>query len=69
MRFRDDEVGRRVRSLPPPPVRSYARKPVPSYPRSSSKREFVSRDELPPRSRVPLISVFLCKGLLIPVVN
>ncbi|PIA31041.1 hypothetical protein AQUCO_05300104v1 [Aquilegia coerulea] len=47
------DVPERVRPLPPP-VRSYARKPVPSYPRSSSKREFDRRDELPPRSRVPV---------------
>ncbi|KAF9624862.1 hypothetical protein IFM89_015416 [Coptis chinensis] len=44
-------VPERVRPMPPP-MRSYSRKPVPSYPRSSAKRDFVRRDEPPPRSRV-----------------
>ncbi|KAK4592613.1 hypothetical protein RGQ29_016943 [Quercus rubra] len=39
----------------PPPARSYERRaPVPSYPKSSLKREYGRRDELPPpRSRAP----------------
>ncbi|XP_010274520.1 PREDICTED: heterogeneous nuclear ribonucleoprotein R-like isoform X2 [Nelumbo nucifera] len=37
----------RVRPLPPPPRRA----PVPSYPKSSSKRDYGRREELPPRSR------------------
>ncbi|KAK9144746.1 hypothetical protein Sjap_004649 [Stephania japonica] len=47
-------VPERVRPLPPPPVRSYSKKPgtVPSYVKSSSKREYSRRDEIPSRSRV-----------------
>ncbi|KAM3733378.1 hypothetical protein ACB098_11G131100 [Castanea mollissima] len=39
----------------PPPARSYERRaPVPSYPKSSLKREYGRRDDLPPpRSRAP----------------
>ncbi|XP_043716123.1 nucleolin [Telopea speciosissima] len=41
----------RVRPLPPP-ARSYVRRaPVSSYPKSSSKRDYGRREELPPRSR------------------
>ncbi|KAJ4957529.1 hypothetical protein NE237_024640 [Protea cynaroides] len=41
----------RVRPLPPP-ERSYVRRaPVSSYPKSSSKRDYGRREELPPRSR------------------
>ncbi|KAJ9171158.1 hypothetical protein P3X46_014558 [Hevea brasiliensis] len=45
----------RGRPLPPPP-RSYDRRaPAPSYPKSSLKREYGWRDELPPpRSRAPV---------------
>ncbi|KAF6158877.1 hypothetical protein GIB67_012294 [Kingdonia uniflora] len=43
----------RVRPLPPP-ARPYNRKPVPSYPKSSVKRDFGRRDELPPRNRAPV---------------
>ncbi|CAA7406744.1 unnamed protein product [Spirodela intermedia] len=43
----------RIRQLPPP-GRSYDRRPpIDSYPRPSSKREFIRR-ELPPRSRAPV---------------
>ncbi|KAB2626886.1 nucleolin-like [Pyrus ussuriensis x Pyrus communis] len=36
----------------PPPVRSYDRRPpVPAYPKSSFKREYSRREDLPPRSR------------------
>ncbi|KAL8141385.1 hypothetical protein V2J09_007406 [Rumex salicifolius] len=41
----------RARPLPPPP-RSYERRaPVPSYPKSSTRRGYPRRDEIPPRSR------------------
>lgn len=42
-------VPERVRPVPAP--RSYSRKPVPAYPRSSSKRELVRREDIPSRSR------------------
>ncbi|KAK9121101.1 hypothetical protein Syun_018718 [Stephania yunnanensis] len=45
-------VPERARPLPPPPARSYSKKPVPSYVKSSSKREYSRRDEIPSRSRV-----------------
>ncbi|GMP62165.1 hypothetical protein CsSME_00024365 [Camellia sinensis var. sinensis] len=42
----------RGRALAPPPSRSYERRPpVPSYPKSSLKRDYGRRDELPPRGR------------------
>ncbi|XXG75714.1 hypothetical protein AAC387_Pa08g0227 [Persea americana] len=42
----------RARHLPPPPARSYDRRPiVPPYPKSNSKRDFGRREEVPPRSR------------------
>ncbi|KAJ0054068.1 hypothetical protein Pint_00061 [Pistacia integerrima] len=45
----------RPRPMPPPPPRSYDRRaPVPSYPKSSFKREYSQRDEVPPRSRAPV---------------
>lgn len=57
MGFRDRRsimtVPVRGRPLPPPP-RSYERRPpppVPSYPKSSLKRDYGRRDELPPRGR------------------
>eukprot|EP00262_Sarcandra_glabra_P002721 TRINITY_DN1312_c0_g1_i1.p1 TRINITY_DN1312_c0_g1~~TRINITY_DN1312_c0_g1_i1.p1 ORF type:complete len:788 (-),score=210.99 TRINITY_DN1312_c0_g1_i1:384-2747(-) len=44
-------VTERVRNLAPP-ERSYSRRPpVPAYPKSSSKRDYGRREELPPRSR------------------
>ncbi|RZC69265.1 hypothetical protein C5167_032340 [Papaver somniferum] len=45
------DMPERVRPLPPP-VRSYTRRPIPSYTKSSSKRDYGRRDELPPRSRI-----------------
>ncbi|XP_017977005.1 PREDICTED: nucleolin isoform X1 [Theobroma cacao] len=46
----------RGRPLAPPPSRSYDRRaPVPPYPKSSLKREYGRRDEVPPpRSRAPV---------------
>ncbi|KAL5795107.1 hypothetical protein ACOSP7_003701 [Xanthoceras sorbifolium] len=47
----------RGRPMPPPPSRSYDRRaaPVPSYPKSSMKRDYGRRDEvLPSRSRAPV---------------
>lgn len=45
-----------VRGRPmPPPSRSYDRRPpVPSYPKSSLKRDYGRREELPPRGRAPV---------------
>ncbi|KAI3905154.1 hypothetical protein MKX01_017400, partial [Papaver californicum] len=45
------DMPERVRPLPPP-VRSYTRRPIPSYTKSSSKRDYDRRDELYPRSRI-----------------
>ncbi|XP_047315007.1 nucleolin-like isoform X2 [Impatiens glandulifera] len=47
----------RTRPLPPPP-RSYDRRPppVPSYSKSSMKRDYVRHDEPPPRSRASAVN-------------
>ncbi|GAB4861998.1 hypothetical protein Ancab_037252 [Ancistrocladus abbreviatus] len=44
----------RSRPLPPPPRSHDRRAPVPTYPKSSLKRDYVRREELPPRSRAPV---------------
>ncbi|GAB2232346.1 hypothetical protein Droror1_Dr00011378 [Drosera rotundifolia] len=47
------DVPTRARALPPP-ARSHERRvPVPVYPKNSSKRDYLRRQEPPPRSRVP----------------
>ncbi|KAM3685568.1 hypothetical protein ACJW31_11G128000 [Castanea mollissima] len=56
LRDRRPVVSMPTRGRPlPPPARSYERRaPVPSYPKSSLKREYGRRDDLPPpRSRAP----------------